>query len=78
MVVLRHEEHRPPANGARHGITKEAFFHHQHAGGARPAHKLVAGKKYRVLSHQSLNSEYGGRIKEERGRARNKICKSVP
>lgn len=54
MVILRHKKHGAPADGAWHGVTKQAFLHHQNPGGARAAHKLVPGEENRVLRYQSL------------------------
>lgn len=54
VVVLRDKEHCAPAYRPRHGVTKEAFLNDQHAGGAGPAHELVAREKYGVLGHERL------------------------
>lgn len=56
VVVFRDEEDGTAPHGAWYGIAKEAFLHHQHARGAGAADELMAGEKYCVLGHESLNS----------------------
>ena len=65
MIVLSYEEDRSAAHRAGHGVAKEAFFHHEHAGSARAANEFVAGEEHGVFCDQGLH-QTGRKRKQKR------------
>ena len=55
VIVLSYEEDRSAAHRAGHGVAKEAFFHHEHAGSARAANEFVAGEEHGVFCDEGLH-----------------------